>query len=935
MKSRSEAVKEQIMLRGRAFWSRIMSKRVVGFVVAILVGIFAGQGLSEVLVHFTFDGVLDANIPVELADSTGNVTFERYDGGGVVKYGPPNPYFNTGGTSADFTPTVGLFRLNGLRDDVLDLNIEEYTIEMFIRPDVMVQAALFRKHRDSYIVDIRRDNSVSWSHAGETEINNQLFSGSDTVLSDNWYHVACVFDSDAKAPMKFYLDGELVDSGGTAELNPDNMSPAAIGEIRRENQTHGQFYDGLIDELRVVDIALDPTEFLTRTPGLAMRPRPTDKELAVDLNVILNWRAGDFAVSHDVYFGTNFDDVNEADPGTGGGVYKGNQTATSYNRRGLEIGTTYYWRIDSVNAANPDSPWRGHVWKFTTTGTALEPSPADGGVNVSGNVILGWQGSKYAKAHEIYLGASFESVNNATASSPEYKGSQEVDANSYHGGVVEFNKPYYWRIDEVTESRTLKGMVWDFRVGEHATVDDFESYKSYLELKRNWSEDGGAWLKADRIRRHGPGFQSMEINYYNVRGYGYSEAMRSFPVALDMMASGIKMMKVYFRGLETNQVERMYISFEDEGGVRRELVYGGNPSNLQDPSWRPWYIILQDFDDLGVDLTRVKKIGIGFGNRDGESNNKAGYVNFDDIILYPPQCITEYVPEGDINFDCKVNVKDLHILGRDWLDTDRTIPGEPPNEERLLVWYKFDEAEDSNMILADSSGNEHDATVIRSTGPANWDTQCHDGGCLVFHDDTAIEAPTDILSTIDKEITVMVWTYGGTATGRDNTLFDTGGGMFFIRADAPDMDEAVYFQAGSDVTDRLLWANSTPLNWRGYWNHYAFVKNSNTGLMRIYCNGVVVAERMDSFNSLEPVRNAAFDIGAMIAHKNDYIGKMDDFKIYDYALSESEIVGAASGGGDLYIALKSPGDLYDDGRIDFKDFAIAMDNWLREELWPY
>ncbi|MHC4484894.1 MAG: hypothetical protein ACYS4T_06740, partial [Planctomycetota bacterium] len=32
----------------------------------------------------------------------------------------------------------------------------------------------------------------------------------------------------------------------------------------------------------------------------------------------------------------------------------------------LEFSTTYYWRVDEVNNVNPDSPWIGNVWRFTT-----------------------------------------------------------------------------------------------------------------------------------------------------------------------------------------------------------------------------------------------------------------------------------------------------------------------------------------------------------------------------------------------------------------------------------------------------------------------------------------------------------------------------------------------------------------------------------------
>jgi hypothetical protein len=52
-------------------------------------------------------------------------------------------------------------------------------------------------------------------------------------------------------------------------------------------------------------------------------------------------------------------------------AFKGNQPGTTYDPNTLELATTYYWRIDEVNEANPNSPWTGDVWSFTTyTGTA-------------------------------------------------------------------------------------------------------------------------------------------------------------------------------------------------------------------------------------------------------------------------------------------------------------------------------------------------------------------------------------------------------------------------------------------------------------------------------------------------------------------------------------------------------------------------------------
>jgi hypothetical protein len=44
----------------------------------------------------------------------------------------------------------------------------------------------------------------------------------------------------------------------------------------------------------------------------------------------------------------------------------GNLGSESYEPGQLEWNTTYYWRIDEANSANPDSPWTGPLWSFTT-----------------------------------------------------------------------------------------------------------------------------------------------------------------------------------------------------------------------------------------------------------------------------------------------------------------------------------------------------------------------------------------------------------------------------------------------------------------------------------------------------------------------------------------------------------------------------------------
>ncbi|MHC4628652.1 MAG: discoidin domain-containing protein, partial [Planctomycetota bacterium] len=101
---------------------------------------------------------------------------------------------------------------------------------------------------------------------------------------------------------------------------------------------------------------------------VAFSPIPTDGDDDVPRDVTLTWQTGAFAASHDVYFGTVFDDVNDADRDDPRGVLKSRgQVAASYTPpQRLDFVTTYYWRVDEVNAPPSNTVHKGDVWSFET-----------------------------------------------------------------------------------------------------------------------------------------------------------------------------------------------------------------------------------------------------------------------------------------------------------------------------------------------------------------------------------------------------------------------------------------------------------------------------------------------------------------------------------------------------------------------------------------
>ncbi len=104
------------------------------------------------------------------------------------------------------------------------------------------------------------------------------------------------------------------------------------------------------------------------TSETATNPLPEDAASDIVREAVLEWTPGEFAVTHDVYFGVVFEDVNTASRANPLGVLVSQgQDAASYDPAGLlEFGTTYYWRIDEVNGAPDNTIFKGEVWSFTT-----------------------------------------------------------------------------------------------------------------------------------------------------------------------------------------------------------------------------------------------------------------------------------------------------------------------------------------------------------------------------------------------------------------------------------------------------------------------------------------------------------------------------------------------------------------------------------------
>ena len=91
-------------------------------------------------------------------------------------------------------------------------------------------------------------------------------------------------------------------------------------------------------------------------PTFARNPEPADAGSADGADVMLGWRAGREAASHEVYLGTDPADL----------PLVGATSETSHAADGLMYSTTYYWSVAEVNDAEVVPSYAGDIWSFTT-----------------------------------------------------------------------------------------------------------------------------------------------------------------------------------------------------------------------------------------------------------------------------------------------------------------------------------------------------------------------------------------------------------------------------------------------------------------------------------------------------------------------------------------------------------------------------------------
>jgi hypothetical protein len=217
-----------------------------------------------------------------------------------------------------------------------------------------------------------------WVGDGDSAGINGMASSDILYTDSEWHHVAGMREGQTNI---LYVDGVRQMETTSTEMV---VSPDWFHIGRQYAHSSDRYFRGVIDDVRIYNKVLTDAELaeaMRGNPLVAGSPSP-GSGATVDIRdaTTLSWTAGDGAVSHDVYFGTDRDALE----------LQSSQPGMSFLLAGLVEfgGGEYFWRVDEVAADG--TVQTGYVWRFTVPAYLIVDDFESYDNNVGSRVFEKW-----------------------------------------------------------------------------------------------------------------------------------------------------------------------------------------------------------------------------------------------------------------------------------------------------------------------------------------------------------------------------------------------------------------------------------------------------------------------------------------------------------------------------------------------------------------
>jgi len=487
---------------------------------------------------------------------------------------------------------------------------------------------------------------------------------------------------------------------------------------------------------------------------------------------------------------------------------------------------------------------------------AFGPTPATGATNVAVDATLNWRPGRDAVKHDLYFGTD----PNALVLVKTVAGHQVVLPSL----GAELDRTYYWKVNEVNETTvpTLwEGDLWSLTTQVYRAVDDFESYNDQCSrifftwidgFGHNGSTECGVAPSqgngtgstvgninppfAERTNVHS-GSQAMPFWYDNTTGSGISETVRTFSPPQDWTIGGAKTLVLFFKGDPANSPGQLYVKINNT-----KLNYDGNPNALTTGLWNQWNIDLSS-----VSLKTVNTLTIGV------SGSGKGVLYIDDIRLYR--------------------------------SAPATAAPTDPGLAALVAYYPFE------GDAKDIAGKGYNGTLVND--PTFTDSKVGLGRALSLDGvNDFVELPIGNLISTLTSATISAWiNFATSSTGSWVRVFDFGTGTTVYMFLSPRQGTTGTMRFAITTTSNTGESGvNSPRVLSAGWHHVAVVIDGTARTLRLYLDGESVASGTTTVLPKDLGVTTQNWLGrSQWSADGYYQGLIDDFRIYNKALSAGEV----------------------------------------------
>ena len=719
---------------------------------------------------------------------------------------------------------------------------------------------IMQKETDAYFLHASGGGAALAPTAGGTFNGAVDYFAAPTALAVNtWSHVALTWDGSI---MRLYINGVEAENKARTGTVQSTTTPLRIGT----NSPYGEFFLGLIDEVRIYNRALSAAEIQTdmNTPVGPSGPDTTAPSApsglsatAAGTQINLSWTASTDNVGVTGY---------QLERCQGAGCVNFAQiaapTGASFADTGLTAGTSYSYRVRATDAASNLSGYSAVAGATTPTPDTTAPSAPSGlgasatsgtqinlswtastdNVGVSGYRLERCQGAGCVNFAQIATpaGASFGDTGLTAGTSYSYRVRAADAAGNLSGysNVASASTTASDTTPPTAPSGLSAGAAGAGQINLSWTASTDNVGVTGYQLER--CQGAGCVNFAQIATPAGANFADMGLT----SGTSYSYRVRAADAAGNLGA--------YSNVASTTTAVADITPPAAPSGLSASAISGGQ-INL---SWTA------STDNVGVTGYQLERC------------QGAGCVNFALIATQAGATFSDSGLAASTSYSYRVRAGDaagnLSAYSNIVTATTATSTG-------LVAAYSFNEG--TGTSVADASGNGNSGTLSGATWVAG-----KYGGALNFNGASNVVVINNSSSlALTNRMTLEAWVMPTVAQSGWRTIMQKETDAYFLHASGG--GAALAPTAGGTFNGALDYFAAPTALAVNTWSHVALTWDGS--IMRLYINGVEAASKSRTGtlqSTTTPLR-----IGGNSPYGEFFLGRIDEVRIYNRALSAAEI----------------------------------------------